>query len=418
MPTATRSRARRCYAYGHGDVPSQALHRRARAGRLAGRGAGARGRRGRWQRRDVHRCEQPQAGRQRRPWAAAGPASRRRPTARGSTSRAPRSPRSTPTTRATLGTVALPAASTIAVSTDGARVYAAHKGGITVVNTMAPAPVLGPTIKLPGSPQAIAVSSDGTRAVVTQTRGRAVVIDLVGFKVLRRLKVTRPAGVAFAPRSSRAWVVSAGTAEEEGPPRRHRHRRPASRRRDHPRPRPRRRHRLLARRHPRHRRRRREPGPRRRRLLPRPGLGRLAPAHRQGLGLPRLVAGRLADLHGRPRLSGTLSVLSGFRYGRLSTVRLGFPPPRRRGPARPRHAERHRRPRPPHRHPRPGPHRGLRRRRRPLRRPRQRRAARRRSATTSSPAAPPTTCSTAARATTASPARPATTSSSAAWATT
>ena len=171
MPTATRSRARRCYAYGHGDVPSQALHRRARAGRLAGRGAGARGRRGRWRRRDVHRREHPQAvgsvtvagggtGVAAAPDGSrlyvAGPAS---------------SPPIDPNTRATLGTVALPVASTLAVSPDGARVYAAHKGGITVVDTTKPAPVLGPTITLPGTPQAIAVSSDGTRAVVTQTRG-------------------------------------------------------------------------------------------------------------------------------------------------------------------------------------------------------------------------------------------------------
>ena len=154
-----------------------------------------------------------------------------------------------PTTRATLGTVALPAASTIAVSTDGARVYAAHKGGITVVNTMAPAAGPWPAINLPGSPQAIAVSSDGTRAVVTQTKGRAVIVDLVGFRVLKRLKVTRPAGVAFAPRSSRAWVVSAGTSKKTGPPRRRRHRRASPRRCGHARPRPRRRRRPLERRH-------------------------------------------------------------------------------------------------------------------------------------------------------------------------
>ena len=229
-----------------------------------------------------------------------------------------------PTTRATLGSAPLPAAATLAVSTDGARVYAAHKGGITVVDTMAPVPVLGPLINLPGSPQAIAVSSDGTRAVVTQTKGRAVIVDLVGFRVIKRLEVARPAGVAFAPRSSRAWVVSAGTLKKQA--------------------------RLVA--------------------VDTVGL-RLAGAITLGRGLGggiafspdgnHAIVGADANQdhaavvsfrgHGsvvsRPRtgkgfgypawsqdgsriymadrFSGTLSVLSGFRYGRLSTVRLGFP---------------------------------------------------------------------------------------------
>ncbi len=267
------------------------------------------------------------------------------------------------------------------------------------------------------TPQAVAVSSDGTRAVVTQTKGRAVILDLVNFRAVRRLKVTRSTGVAFAPRSGPpGWSQPA-----------RRRRRPASSRSTPPAcvspapsrsARPRRRHRLLARRLARDRR----PADANQRTTPR----RLPSAAAAPWSRARAPAGASAIRRGRRtarastwpnRGSDTLSVLSGFRYGRLSTVRLGFPG---RGVAV-----------------QPGlatlmgtegPDRLT-----GTRAPTASRASPATTcssaaatttccwampATTSSPAARPTTCSTAARATTASPARPATTSCSAAWATT
>src|SRR3954452_24316380 len=83
-----------------------------------------------------------------------------------------------------------------ALSADGARLYAARRGGVDVVDTsnLQPAGM----VPLGTAPTGrIAVSADGTRAVVVLDRTHVEVLDLTRFAPLKKLEVSAPADVAF-----------------------------------------------------------------------------------------------------------------------------------------------------------------------------------------------------------------------------
>src|SRR3954453_6315079 len=82
----------------------------------------------------------------------------------------------------------------LAISADGARLYAARRGGVDVVDTsnLQPAGMV-PLGRAPTG--RIAVSPDGTRAVVVLDRTHVEVLDLTRFAPLKKLEVSAPADV-------------------------------------------------------------------------------------------------------------------------------------------------------------------------------------------------------------------------------
>ena len=102
----------------------------------------------------------------------------------------------------------------IAISPDGARVYAVVSGSLHVIDTATHA-VLG-SLYVGASPDHVTVSSDGSRAYVTNAfgydtfgfDGQVVVVDTVTGSVLTALTLYGlPASIAVTPDGSRAYVA-------------------------------------------------------------------------------------------------------------------------------------------------------------------------------------------------------------------
>ena len=86
------------------------------------------------------------------------------------------------------------AVTALAASDDGQRLYAARRGAIDVVD--APTMTVKASIALgaKASAAALAVSSDATRAVVVLDAKRIGVVDLVRFRLSRRVEARRRHG--------------------------------------------------------------------------------------------------------------------------------------------------------------------------------------------------------------------------------
>ena len=89
----------------------------------------------------------------------------------------------------------------MAVSPDGARVFAARNGAIDFIDT-ATAQWVGRR-QLSGTPLDLAVTA--SRAVVVQTGGKVAVLNLTTGRLVRRLNLPGAAGVSIAP-TGEAWV--------------------------------------------------------------------------------------------------------------------------------------------------------------------------------------------------------------------
>ena len=86
----------------------------------------------------------------------------------------------------------------LAVSSDGARVYAARPGGIAVIGT-------SEVIHVDGTPRALAISRGGTR-LAALSGPRIVVVDLERARVVRRVRL-RASALAYSPRGA-LWVLA------------------------------------------------------------------------------------------------------------------------------------------------------------------------------------------------------------------
>src|SRR3954451_1439243 len=106
----------------------------------------------------------------------------------------------------------------LAISADGARVYAARQAGVDIVDTHA-LQVIG-TVKLATKAPAgrIAVSIDGTRAVVVLDDKHVEVLDLTRFAPLKRLEIEGPADVAFGPALTAYVATTTGKLALVGTP--------------------------------------------------------------------------------------------------------------------------------------------------------------------------------------------------------
>src|SRR6478672_5130186 len=86
----------------------------------------------------------------------------------------------------------------LAVSSDGARVYAARPGGIAVIGT-------SEVIHVDGTPRALAISRGGTR-LAALSGPRIVVVDLQRARVVRRVRL-RASALAYSPRGA-LWLLA------------------------------------------------------------------------------------------------------------------------------------------------------------------------------------------------------------------
>ena len=263
----------------------------------------------------------------------------------------------------------------LAVSRDGQRVYAARRGALDVIDANAMVARARIDLGRRASGAALAVSGDATRALVVLDAKSVGVVDLVRFRLHRRIELPGATGAAFAPTGSTAYVEHgrpAGLAP--GAPQ---HGDACDHALLSARARPRRRRGAQRQRRPRVRRlgrgQRRDRG---RRPARRPGAAR---AHGPRAGPARGVERRHARLRRRRRLA----------HG-LGAQRAVLPAPDRPAPGRVRAAHgargaagaradhRHAGRRQHHRHPGHGPHRGSRRQRPAQGRARPRHAAGRR----------------------------------------
>src|SRR3954470_3437820 len=118
-------------------------------------------------------------------------------------------------TRLPVGEAALPGTPTaLAVSADGLRLYAARPGALDVID--APTFAVRGSIRLPrdSKPTSLAVSSDGARAAVVIDRRHVAIASLARFSLVKRVEVAAPSAVAFRPGQEDVWVASPG--EENG----------------------------------------------------------------------------------------------------------------------------------------------------------------------------------------------------------
>src|SRR6185312_7024066 len=99
---------------------------------------------------------------------------------------------------------------TLAASGDGQRLYVARRRAIDVVD--APTMTLKASIALgaKASGAALAVSSDATRAVVVLDAKHVGVVDLVRFRLSRRVTLAGATGMAFATTGPNAYVATRG----------------------------------------------------------------------------------------------------------------------------------------------------------------------------------------------------------------
>src|SRR4051812_38618966 len=117
------------------------------------------------------------------------------------------------TTRQPVGAATLAGVPTaLAVSADGARLYAARPGAIDVIDPATFA-VLG-SIRLPrtSKPISLAVSSDGTRAAAAIDRRHVAIVSLERGVIVKRVAVSNPGAVAYAPGADDVWVASPAAA--------------------------------------------------------------------------------------------------------------------------------------------------------------------------------------------------------------
>src|SRR4051794_3261989 len=98
--------------------------------------------------------------------------------------------------------------STLAVSADGRRLYAARRAALDVIDPATFA-VLG-SVRLPrtSNPTSLAVSSDGTRAAVVIDRRHVAIVSLERGTILKRVEINAPAAVAYPPDGRDVWVSS------------------------------------------------------------------------------------------------------------------------------------------------------------------------------------------------------------------
>ena len=98
----------------------------------------------------------------------------------------------------------------LAASDDGQRLYASRRGAIDVID--APTMTVRASIALgaKASGAALAISSDATRAVVVLDAKRVGVVDLVRFRLSRRVTLAGATGAAFAPTGPNAYVATSG----------------------------------------------------------------------------------------------------------------------------------------------------------------------------------------------------------------
>src|SRR5829696_2054854 len=97
----------------------------------------------------------------------------------------------------------------LAMSADGTRLYAARRGGVAVLDPRT-LTVLG-TIPLGRArPRGIAVSADATLAALVVDDRHVGVVSLIQGRLLRRVRVSRPSGVAFGPSGTNVWVSQPG----------------------------------------------------------------------------------------------------------------------------------------------------------------------------------------------------------------
>ena len=113
----------------------------------------------------------------------------------------------------------------LAASDDGQRLYAARRGAIDVID--APTMTLRASIALGAraSGAAMAISSDATRAVVVLDAKRIGVVDLVRFRLSRRVTLAGATGAAFAVTGPNAYVATSGRERLAPHPPQHRDRR-------------------------------------------------------------------------------------------------------------------------------------------------------------------------------------------------
>ena len=97
----------------------------------------------------------------------------------------------------------------LAISTDGTRLYAARRGALLVVDPGSLA-VRGAVGLGRATPRALAVSADGTLAAAVLDARHVGIVSLSSGRLVRRVAVRRPSGVAFAPSGTNVWVSSSG----------------------------------------------------------------------------------------------------------------------------------------------------------------------------------------------------------------
>ena len=96
----------------------------------------------------------------------------------------------------------------VASRATGQRLYVSERGAIDVID--APTMTVRASIALGAKATAatLAISPDGTRAVVGLAGNRVGVVDLVRFRLSRRVKLAGVTGAAFAATGSNAYVAT------------------------------------------------------------------------------------------------------------------------------------------------------------------------------------------------------------------
>ena len=96
----------------------------------------------------------------------------------------------------------------LAVSADGLRLYAARPGALDVIDPATFGVLASIALPRRSNPTSLAVSGDGTRAAVVIDRRHVAIASLERFALIKRVEVTAPGAVAFAPGQRDVWVSS------------------------------------------------------------------------------------------------------------------------------------------------------------------------------------------------------------------
>jgi len=97
----------------------------------------------------------------------------------------------------------------LAISPDGTKLYATRSGAVDVIDTATMTTARSIAVGR-SSPDAIAISADGGRAVVLLDAKRVGVLDLTAGRLVRRVPLAGATGVTFAPSGPLARVVTVG----------------------------------------------------------------------------------------------------------------------------------------------------------------------------------------------------------------